>query len=106
MKRIEQLSVDLLTPGMVLAEPVIDARGTYLMAAGIELSEIAIARLSRCRIGSVFIVREWEEDPAETEAYRTRLVEQLDSLFRQAGEGDETRALYRVILDYRMEHRL
>lgn len=28
---------------------------------------------------------------------------QLDQLFRQAGNGNETRTLYRAVLDYRME---
>lgn len=28
---------------------------------------------------------------------------QLDQLFRQAGYGNETRTLYRAVLDYRME---
>ncbi len=33
----------------------------------------------------------------------TAIKTQLDQLFRQAGNGAETRALYRTLLDFRMD---
>lgn len=41
-------------------------------------------------------------DSAEPDAYRARLVAQLDRRFRNAGEGPETRLIYQVVLDFQM----
>ncbi|MGE5386905.1 MAG: hypothetical protein ACM3SV_13570 [Betaproteobacteria bacterium] len=105
MKRIETRSVDTLETGMLVVEPVKDKEGGELLPAGSELTEFAIARLRRHEIQAVIVEYEVIEDPQETEAYRASVEQRLDHLFRHAGEGEETRALYAAIRDYRLEYR-
>lgn len=106
MKRVEELATGALLPGMVVAEPVMDDAGRILIPAGAQLTETTIASLLRRELAAIRVEREVEEDPAETEAYRLGLLERMDHLFRHAGDGEPTRALYQAIFDYRMEHRL
>lgn len=46
-----------------------------------------------------------EESPEVLEARRSRLIGELDQLFRKAGEGAETRQLYQALLDFRLAAR-
>jgi hypothetical protein len=106
MKKLETLPVDLLEPGMQVASALVDEGGRVLLPEGVELSEITIASLRRRGIREVCVEREVEEDPVVLEHHRRQVTEKLDRLFRHAGQGSETRALYQVVARYRMEHRL
>ena len=103
MKRIELIATGDLASGMVVAQAVLDDTGRVLIPAGLELSDNSIASLVRRDIESVMVELVMEEDPAELEARRLRAKQQLDQLFRNAGNAPETRALYQAILDYRTE---
>ena len=103
MKKTETLATNCLQPGMQVAAAVVDAAGRVLLPAGAELSESTIASLGRRGIAEVAVAVEVEVDPAEREARRQRVLAQLDRLFRRAGEGDATLALYRAVADYRLE---
>lgn len=105
MKRIESVPLAEIAVGMVVAEPVLDSAGRVLVPAGAEVSESMLLGLRRRDVAEIRVEREVEEDPAVSEAYRVKLVAQLDLLFRQAGEGAEMRVLRQAVLDYRMEHR-
>lgn len=105
MKKLETVPVGELQPGMRLASPVADEAGRILLPEGTELSESTIAALGRREIEAVRVELEVEDDPAVVEQYRRLVAERLDHLFRRAGEGAETRALYQAIVEYRMEHR-
>lgn len=105
MKRIESVPLAEVAVGMVVAEPVLDSAGRVLVPAGADVSESMLLGLRRRDVAEIRVEREVEEDPAVSEAYRLKLVARLDHLFRQAGEGAETRALQQAVLAYRMEHR-
>lgn len=105
MKKLETLPVEQLAPGMRVASDLADGAGRVLLPAGAELSETTIAGLRRRGIESVAVELEVEEDAAAVEQYRQQALARLDRLFRHAGQGSETRALYEIMARYRMEHR-
>jgi hypothetical protein len=99
----ETLPIDALQPGMRLAAAVTDAGGLVLLPAGAELTESMLHGLRRRGAAELLIQTELDEDPAVLEARRAHLEKQLEQLFRQAGKGAETMALYQAILDFRLE---
>lgn len=105
MKKLETLPVEQLQPGMQTASPVADDSGRMLLPAGAELTEATIAGLQRRGIAEVRVELEVEDDPAELEQYRQRVTARLDRLFRHAGLGKETLALYQAIAKFHMEQR-
>jgi len=102
MKEVVSVPLAEVSIGMVVAEAVTDAAGHLLVPAGAEISESMLHGLARREIAEIRIVRAVEEDAAAREARRARVVQQLDRLFRKAGDGAETRQLYHAMLDYRM----
>lgn len=105
MKTIETLPLDAVDVGMRVAEAVLDASGHVLVQAGAEISESLLLGLVRREIAEIRVEREIEESPADREAHLARQIAHLDRLFRKAGDGAETRALYRAVRDHRMEER-
>lgn len=103
MKVLETIAIGDAEPGMRLAEAVADAMGQVLVPAGSELTETMLQGLQRRDITALRVEREVEEDEAAHEARQARVIEQLDRLFRKAGDGAETRQLYQAILDFRLE---
>jgi len=103
MKVLETIAIGDAQPGMRLAEAVADAMGQVLVPAGSELTENMLQGLRRREVATLAVEREIEEDGTAREARRARVVEQLDRLFRKAGDGVETRLLYQAILDFRLE---
>lgn len=102
MKTIRQMAVVELSPGLRLAEALLDESGRILMPAGVELNEQVIASLQRRQIEHVVVEVEVATTPAQAEALEGRIRFQLDCLFRHAGKGEETLALRQAIYDYRM----
>ncbi|OQA31162.1 MAG: hypothetical protein BWY57_02481 [Betaproteobacteria bacterium ADurb.Bin341] len=105
MKCVEVLATADLLPGMVLAEALLDEMGRVLIPAGAELSEKNIASLASRDLPGAKIERQVAEDVQETEAYRLVLQGRLDHLFRHAGSGEVSRALYQAVVDYRVGQR-
>lgn len=105
MQQVVALEISALQPGMTVAEPVMDAAGRVLLPVGAILSDSAIAGLARREIGKVGILQEVALAPEELAALRGRVAGQLDHVFRKAGEGPATRALYEAVLAYRLEER-
>jgi len=105
LRVLATIAIDDAQPGMRLAEAVVDATGQLLVPAGSELTESLLQGLRRREIAELTVEREIEEDAAAREARRAKAVEQLDRLFRKAGDGAETRQLYQAILDFRLEQR-
>lgn len=103
MRVLATIAIGDAQSGMRLAEAVADAMGQVLVPAGSELTESMLQGLRRREIATLKVEREIEEDPAAREARRARVVEQLDRIFRKAGDGAETRQLYQAILDFRLE---
>lgn len=103
MKVLETIAIGDAQPGLRLAEAVADAMGQVLVPAGNELTESMLLGLRRREVATLTVEREIEEGSAAREARQAKVVEQLDRLFRKAGEGAETRQLYQAILDFRLE---
>ncbi|UCV01814.1 hypothetical protein [Dechloromonas denitrificans] len=102
MKTVETVAIGDVRPGMRLAEALLDESGRVLVPGGCELTDSMVHGLMRRDIAELTIEREIEEDPATRAAREARVIAQLDRLFRKAGDGLETRQLYRAILDFRM----
>lgn len=105
LKQAVEMDVAAAQPGMEVAIAVVDAGERVLLPAGAVLSEAAIASLQRRDIATVTVLVEQAEDPEVAAAQRARIGERLDHLFRKAGEGEATRALYAAVLAYRLEAR-
>jgi len=105
MKTRTVLKLEDAQPGMRIADAVLDDKGRVLVPAGVELSESMLQGLRRREIPALWVEMAVEEDPAAREAYQAEVMTQLDKLFRQAGEGVETRQLYQAVLDFRMAFR-
>lgn len=105
MKIVETMAIADVLPGMHVALAVTDPAGRVLVPAGAELSDSLLQGLVRRDVVELVVEREVEEDPVERENFRMQLAGRLDTLFRKAGDGQETRMLYQFILDFRMEHR-
>lgn len=103
MDRVRILPLAEIEPGMRVAEAVIDDAGRVLLPYGAQLSEVMLAALSRRGIGALCIQPVAEGMPESTEYTRQQVVERLDRLFRHAGDGEATRALYAVILQHNLE---
>ena len=90
------------TPGMVLAQPVVDHDGNTLLAAGTELGAEMIERLLRRRMQTVCVEVPDPRD-AQTIANELRAAsERVEAIFE--GPGSAARDALRVaILAYREE---
>ena len=102
MRQAVELEVSALQPGMEVAAAVADDSGRMLLPAGAILSESGIAGLLRRDIATVTVLVELPEDPEVVAANRARIVGHLDQVFRRAGDGRATRALYDAVLAYRL----
>ena len=100
----ETLAIGEARPGMRLAAAIEDDTGRVLVPAGAELTESMLLSLGRRDIAELAIEREVEEDPAALEARRARIEQQLDQLFRLAGDGLESRILRQAIFEFHREH--
>lgn len=103
MKVVESLPLEDVMPGVILAAPVLDAGGHVLVPAGAELTESLLASLARRDVATLTITRELQEDPAARAARIALVTASLDRLFRRAGDGEASRALYRAVLAFRAE---
>lgn len=103
MKKTQEVDINDVHAGAVLAADVVDGDGRVLMSAGAALSDAALASLRRREIASLSIEVVEELDAAAREARRVRIENQLARLFRHAGEDTETRALLQTVLAYRLK---
>lgn len=103
MKKTQEVDINDVHAGAVLAADVVDGDGRVLMSAGAALSDAALTSLRRREIVSVTVELVEELDAAALAARRVRLENQLARLFRHAGEDTETRALQQAVLAYRLK---
>lgn len=105
-KSIKRLPAAQLLAGMIVAEPVADEGGRVLLPAGTALTASQVDGLVRRGVTSVAVtVIESAADPGERALRQERIRQQLDRLFRQAGNGQETRTLQATVLAYSLEFR-
>lgn len=99
----DKLALGDARPGMRLGAPVTGRGGQVLVPAGTELTESLLRALEQRGIAAICIESEAGEDQAAREARLATVRMAVDHLFRAAGEGTATRALYRCIVDFRSE---
>ena len=99
----DKLALGDARPGMRLGAPVTGRGGQVLVPAGTELTESLLQALEQRGIAAICIECEVGEDPAAREARLAAVRIAVDHLFRAAGEGMATRALYQSIVDFRSE---
>jgi len=90
-------STKSIRPGMVLQDPVRDARGQVLLPAGTEISESHISQFLQRGVAAVSVaVAETEEERgARVEKERNRIAD----LFGETGDTPEAEQLRRLILE-------
>lgn len=103
MKTKEKMAIELVESGDRLAEALIDGGGRVLIPAGAELTDSLLDALRRRGVLELLVERLVEVDQAAREAMQARVEQRLSRLFRQAGEGLETRLLFQAIRDFRLE---
>ncbi|MNR99669.1 hypothetical protein D3C72_309080 [compost metagenome] len=97
----QQVALDEVTPGMVLADNLLDAQGQILLPKGAELTEQTIASLHRHDINSLRIFM-GELSEEESAAQRTYLQARLTRLFRNSDDQDAAGLLHRYISKFRL----
>ncbi len=104
MKTKEKMAIDQVESGDCLAEALIDGSGRILIPAGAELTDSLLEALRRRGVSELLVERPVELDQAARVAMQARIEQRLSRLFRQGGEGLETRLLYLAVRDFRLEH--
>ena len=96
--------------GSRLAEPVQDAQGNTLLAAGTELTDSVIRSLQRRDIETVCVLEAPEAEELDEaarasrlEAERARVKRQVEHLFRHSLQPDQINPLLHLMLQYRLE---
>jgi hypothetical protein len=97
-----RLKLDQVLPGMTLADDARDAHGNLLLPRGRELAARDIAALRQRGVAVVAIAGEAEAPPDDAVA-AARTHEQLDRLFRHAGDDPTLGALRAQVERYRKE---
>lgn len=102
------IPLDQATPGMVLADAVREADGNVLLQAGVSLGETQLASLLRRGIRGISIVvppaAEVSNVPTAPEAPRDDVVRaRVRRLFRKSETDATTHALFKAVLEYRLE---
>ncbi|WP_175626126.1 MULTISPECIES: hypothetical protein [Oxalobacteraceae] len=97
----QQLALDDVTPGMVLADNLLDAQGQILLPKGAELSEQMLESLRRHDISSlrIFMGELSEEEAAAQRAY---LQSRLTRLFRNSDGEDANGLLQNYVRKFRL----
>lgn len=101
MSETQHLPLDSVQPGAVLAEAVVDARGTVLLPAGLSLTEAHLASLRRRDIAILSITV--PPDPAELARRREKVRERILHLFRHSTDDPAAQALLQAVLAFRQE---
>lgn len=97
----QQMALEDVTPGMVLADNLLDAQGQILLPKGAELSEQMLESLRRHDIASlrIFMGELSEEESAAQRAYQQARV---TCLFRNSDDKDANGLLHRYIRKFRL----
>ena len=96
-----RLSLDEASPGMVLAEPILDMHGGMLLPGATVLTEAMLASLGKIGVGSILV----DGEPAteeELQVEQERIRSRLSRLFRRCSTEGACGALLRAIEDYRL----
>lgn len=101
---LQTLPLDQVDSGMSLGLDVRDLYGAVLLVAGCVLNDAMIASLRRRGVEQISVATPASAcTDAELATLREAQRVRLAHLFRHAGEAAADRALFEMVLDYRME---
>lgn len=86
-----------LRPGLVVQDPVRDAKGMILLPAGISLTESHIAQLLQRGVPAISVAA--QEDEEEMLARVAREREQIAAIFGETGATAELEQLRRLLME-------
>ena len=98
----KRFSLDQVEVGMALAQDVCDAGGGRLLAQGAELTDATIASLKRRGVDFVMVAMEEMLTPVQRAMREAELREQIERLFRKAGNDPMLLKLRATLLQYRL----
>lgn len=99
-KRHHYLPLSKVTPGMVLAEDLLERMGHVLLPAGAALTSGMLKSLAQHDIHLLAIV-DSGESAEEASADPEQQLARLDQLFRQGAHTEPTATLYHYVRNYR-----
>jgi len=97
------IPLELAEPGMKLASNICNQQGQVLVETGVELSEALLRALLKRGIGHVTVLYEDKRSEDELAAERAKVLDRLNTLFRNAGQDEMLDSLYQQVLEYRLE---
>jgi hypothetical protein len=103
-KRNHYLPIHKITPGMILADELLDKVGHVLLPAGTILTESMLEHMAAHDIHFLSILNNIEENEADVAAENELLqkkIERVDYLFRHNHEQPPSSLLYAYIKKYR-----
>jgi len=103
---IRTIPIEQATPGMVLAEDLRQNADNILLPRALILSEKHLTSLRRRGVKEISVIAADTTalySPAELQAMREATKLQVQRQFRHARQDPTTQALYRTVLEYRLE---
>ena len=99
------IPLDQAMPGMVLADAIREADGNVLLHAGASLGEAQLAGLLRRGIRGIAVVVSPAAEPGNAPAtpQDDAVRAQVRRLFRKSETDATTHALFKAVLEYRLE---
>jgi hypothetical protein len=102
---MRKISVKLVKDGMVLAEPIKNARGSLLMDKGAILHKAFVARLIQWGLSTVCVEGEPEEGESVSAAQTNEMPQiPLEELFEGKTVNNSMRIIYNALVRYRKEN--
>ncbi len=90
-------STKSLRPGLVVQDPVRDAKGMILLPSGVELTDSLIAQLLQRGIPAISVTAQENEEEMLERVARER--ERIASVFGETGATPELEQLRRLLLE-------
>ncbi|MBO9535406.1 hypothetical protein [Herbaspirillum sp.] len=105
-KLVKEIPLDKAVSGMVLAQPIEEKPGTYLMPAGTKLSEKSLHTLKNRGVLHVTVVLSPADDMrGQAEMQVDEQLKRVDVLFRNSRHSDANRVLMNCLRRYRTKGR-
>jgi hypothetical protein len=93
------MALEQVQPGMVLARPVLDPMGHFLLPENVELSAATIETLKRHEVTEIWVDAPGQGSDEGAKAPFRQL--RLERLFRRIGESEDDRFLFNLMTRYR-----
>jgi hypothetical protein len=102
-RQIQQLALELVPVGSVLAKEIRDAGGSVLLMAGCTLTESTLQSLQRRSIDTACVYVEAPADAERDAARRQQIEARLQLLLRCTGDSAASSQLKTALLEFNLE---